>query len=127
MGIDVMFHVRLDNPEHWSEDSIRALVEATTTPDWTPTPLVHHSTNEASYIELSMMERYWGPGYQRGRWPIIRDFGDALVQLTDPSRVAYLPDSDDRGYWEPSYLFVHQRAQLTDMWNELTPDRAIDP
>jgi len=76
MGLDVRAYVVVDAP--LDETAINAANEATGL--LLCNALVYHGDEELHVVEWDTIERFYHPGYERGRWSLIRD---ALMALRD--------------------------------------------
>ena len=71
-------------------------------------------------IEVVCMERYYGPGYERGHWPDIKKMGDWLaVRLGELAELRYGGDSADE--WEGLRQWGKVRGENDALWAEGEP------
>jgi len=68
-------------------------------------------------IEVATLERYYGPGYERGRWPAIKAMGDWLaVNLGERAELRY--GSDVAYEWEQLTQWATARAECDSHWEQ---------
>lgn len=71
---------------------------------------VKRSEYHSDRVVFDTLERYYGPGYERGDWPGIYGAIRALGHLMPDATVYYRSDSDDDGGVECT------EAYLSEMW-----------
>lgn len=104
MGVDVEMKVRTCEPltddELWELASdFRAKFPVTSSlpngPDW-PTIDRDKYADDPAVLAVAMLDRYYGPGYERGGWPYLREMGDWLMlRFGETAEVRY---GSDAGY-----------------------------
>lgn len=123
MGIDVVFKVRpRERMDRTIFDELRAkFYEAHPDPqakelgyrypsmEWDP-------YEDAPTIEVSSLDRYYGPGYERGHWPQIAPLGDWLAANID-GEVRY--GGDDAGEWAALQDWTTARAECQALWDSV--------
>lgn len=75
-------------------DSIDEPVAIVVSP-WCDLNLLNSSFTCLSYIEVSTACAYYGPGYERGEWPMISSILKFLRERLPDSLVVYGPDSGE--------------------------------
>jgi hypothetical protein len=68
-------------------------------------------------IEVISTARYYGPGYERGHWPNIKEMGDWLaIRLGELAELRYGGDSADE--WECLRPWGEVRSENDALWDE---------
>lgn len=122
MGVDIVIKGRTAEPLTTAEyerlrDRFREQFpdESHRPGDYRFPDLVWDETEPVPTLSIQALDRYYGPGYERGHWPTIRDMGDWLtVQLGESGEVRYGADTNDE--WECLWRWVDCRTEISDHW-----------
>lgn len=116
MGVDVEMKVRTNSPLDDAElaqvkADFRARFPVThSLPDRAEWPSIDRDRYEDGVLTLSLMDRYYGPGYERGDWPGIKQCGDWLMlYFGETAEVRYGSDAGETDFdWLQSWPEVRQ-------------------
>lgn len=118
MGIDARFSITAAEP--FADDDVaehRAAFHERYVPDGYGFPFLERSgwdDNPSRNLETSDHLAYYGKGYERGNWPIIRDMGDWLaLHFGEMAIVGYGRDCDNGA---PGTPWPTIRAEVDDWW-----------
>lgn len=116
MSVDVRFTITAAEPIDELELAEHSAAFHTEFRDWERYPLLtrdDYADYPSRCLESSVVERYYGPGYERGPWPRIRDMGDWLMlRFGETAVVGYMGDCDD----SPGVPWPEARAECDELW-----------
>ena len=119
MGIDVTYGVR--TAERLTDDEFeveQSAFYARFPDDKEPHqfPSFERDADDPNAIEIQCLDRYYGPVYSRGFWPVIREMGDWLMlRFGEAGEVRY--GGDHLGGWDELRPYPEQRAENDLHWS----------
>lgn len=108
MGVDVQIGIEGVEwlPEHPLAERVQELLGD---PGWNGLVTQHDG-----WLEISSMERYYGPGYERGSWPRIYGGLRALAAMYPDARITYGGDGVE--VWECPDATPEALEQIWSHW-----------
>ena len=119
MGIDAVFKARTSVPTTPEQFSTLSAALAERFPDRSVGRQFPHLTFDefepVQTLEIVTLHRYYGPGYERGHWPDLREVGDWLVDAVgERGEVRY--GGDSAGEWEHLRPWDEVRSENDPHW-----------
>ena len=124
MGIDAEIYVEgVATPEQMAR-ATEMLIEICPEPEWferdgrkARAPIIEKDWGYGPRIEINTLQRYWGPGYERGDWPTLYTM-IRIMGVVFERPVFYGGDTSDWGIeCTPEFLEEQWKHQLCPDYN----------